>query len=46
MAFGIGIRAPHGGIWVLPIIGQHRQILLFLVALVVGVPSWPRSSSS
>ena len=37
MAFGIGIRAPHGGIWVLPIMGSIGQILLFLVALAVGV---------
>ena len=37
MAFGIGIRAPHGGIWVLPIMGSMAQILLFLVALAVGV---------
>jgi fructose PTS system EIIBC or EIIC component len=37
MAFGIGIRAPHGGIWVLPIMGSFSQILLFLLALVVGV---------
>ena len=37
MAFGIGIRAPHGGIWVLPIMGSFGQILLFLVALALGV---------
>ena len=37
MAFGLGIRAPHGGIWVLPIMGSITQILLFLVALAVGV---------
>ena len=37
MAFGIGIRAPHGGIWVLPIMGSFSQILLFLLALVAGV---------
>jgi len=37
MAFGLGIRAPHGGIWVLPIMGSFSQILLFLVALAVGV---------
>ncbi|HET6967362.1 MAG TPA: fructose-specific PTS transporter subunit EIIC [Ornithinibacter sp.] len=37
MAFGVGLRAPHGGIWVLPIMGSVVQILLFLVALVVGV---------
>ena len=34
MAFGATLRAPHGGIWVLPLIGNF---LLFLVALVVGV---------
>jgi len=37
MAFGIGIRAPHGGIWVLPIMGSFSQVLLFLLALAVGV---------
>jgi fructose PTS system EIIBC or EIIC component len=37
MAFGLGIRAPHGGIWVLPIMGSLSQIMLFLVALAVGV---------
>ena len=37
MAFGLSIRAPHGGIWVLPIMGSMTQILLFLVALAVGV---------
>jgi PTS system fructose-specific IIC component len=37
MAFALGIRAPHGGIWVLPIMGSFGQMLLFLVALVVGV---------
>jgi PTS system fructose-specific IIC component len=37
MAFGLGIRAPHGGIWVLPIMGSFVQILLFLVALAVGI---------
>jgi len=37
MAFGLGIRAPHGGVWVLPIMGSITQILLFLVALAVGV---------
>jgi PTS system, fructose subfamily, IIC component len=34
MAFGTTLRAPHGGIWVLPLIGNF---LMFLVALVVGV---------
>ena len=34
MAFGTSLRAPHGGIWVLPLIGDF---LLFVVALVVGV---------
>ncbi|WP_330475244.1 PTS fructose transporter subunit IIABC [Terrabacter sp. C0L_2] len=34
MAFGTTLRAPHGGIWVLPLIGNF---LLFLVALAVGV---------
>ena len=34
MLFGATLRAPHGGIWVLPLIGNF---LLFLVALVVGV---------
>lgn len=33
MAFGVGQLAPHGGIWVLPLIGQP---LLFVVALVAG----------
>ena len=37
MLFGVGIRAPHGGIWVLPIMGSIGQILLFLLALAVGV---------
>ena len=37
MLFGSAIRAPHGGIWVLPIMGSIGQILLFLLALVVGV---------
>ena len=37
MAFGIGIRAPHGGIWVLPIMGTFSQALLFLLALAIGV---------
>jgi PTS system fructose-specific IIC component len=34
MVFGASLRAPHGGIWVLPLIGNF---LMFLVALVVGV---------
>ena len=34
MLFGTTLRAPHGGIWVLPLIGKFG---LFLVALVVGV---------
>lgn len=34
MQFGTTLRAPHGGIWVLPLIGNF---LLFLVALAVGV---------
>jgi len=34
MILGATLRAPHGGIWVLPLIGQP---LLFLLALVVGV---------
>ncbi|MBD2759334.1 PTS sugar transporter subunit IIA [Yimella sp. cx-573] len=34
MAFGATLRAPHGGIWVLPLIGNF---LLFLVALLAGV---------
>ena len=33
MAFGVGQLAPHGGIWVLPLIGHP---LLFVVALVAG----------
>jgi PTS system fructose-specific IIC component len=33
MAFGSGLLAPHGGIWVTPLIGKP---LLFLVALVAG----------
>jgi len=37
MAFSLGIRAPHGGIWVLPIMGSVSQVLLFLVALAIGV---------
>lgn len=34
MAFGVGQLAPHGGIWVLPLIGRP---LLFLVALIAGM---------
>ncbi len=34
MAFGATLRAPHGGIWVVPLIGNF---LLFLVALAAGV---------
>jgi PTS system fructose-specific IIC component len=34
MIFAVTLRAPHGGIWVLPLIGQP---FLFLLALVVGV---------
>jgi PTS system fructose-specific IIC component len=34
MAFGSTLRAPHGGIWVLPLIGNF---LGFVIALVVGV---------
>lgn len=34
MLFGTTLRAPHGGIWVLPLIGNF---LLFLAALAVGV---------
>ena len=34
MAFGTTLRAPHGGIWVLPLIGNF---LMFLVALLAGV---------
>ena len=37
MAFSLGIRAPHGGIWVRPIMGSVSQVLLFLVALAIGV---------
>lgn len=33
MAFGVGQLAPHGGIWVLPLIGRP---LLFVLALVAG----------
>ena len=34
MWFGATLRAPHGGIWVLPLIGNF---LLFVLALVIGV---------
>ncbi|WP_353510414.1 fructose-specific PTS transporter subunit EIIC [Intrasporangium sp.] len=34
MLFGATLRAPHGGIWVVPLIGNF---LLFLVALAAGV---------
>ncbi|GAA6525215.1 fructose-specific PTS transporter subunit EIIC [Intrasporangium sp. DVR] len=34
MVFGASLRAPHGGIWVLPLIGNF---LLFLLALAIGV---------
>jgi PTS system fructose-specific IIC component len=34
MWFGTTLRAPHGGIWVLPLIGNF---LLFVLALVIGV---------
>jgi PTS system fructose-specific IIC component len=34
MAFNTTLRAPHGGIWVLPLIGNF---LLFVVALAAGV---------
>ncbi|MCA1782906.1 MAG: fructose-specific PTS transporter subunit EIIC [Dermatophilaceae bacterium] len=34
MLFGATLRAPHGGIWVLPLIGNF---LLFLLALAIGV---------
>lgn len=34
MVFGATLRAPHGGIWVLPLIGQP---LLFVLALAIGV---------
>jgi PTS system fructose-specific IIC component len=37
MAFGLGIRAPHGGLWVTPIMGSITQILLFVLALAIGV---------
>jgi len=34
MVFGATLRAPHGGIWVLPLIGSFG---LFLLALVIGI---------
>ena len=34
MAFGASLRAPHGGIWVLPLMGN---IIGFVIALAVGV---------
>ena len=34
MLFGSTLRAPHGGIWVLPLIGNP---LLFLLAIAIGV---------
>jgi PTS system fructose-specific IIC component len=34
MVFGTTLRAPHGGIWVLPLIGKF---MLFVLALAVGV---------
>ncbi len=33
MAFGSGVRAPHGGIWVTPLISSP---FLFLLALIIG----------
>ncbi len=33
MAFGSGVRAPHGGIWVTPLISSP---FLFLLALLIG----------
>ncbi|MFI7495222.1 fructose-specific PTS transporter subunit EIIC [Kocuria sp. M4R2S49] len=33
MAFGVTLAAPHGGVWVLPVIGNP---LLFLLAVVAG----------
>ena len=33
MAFGCTLRAPHGGIFVLPTIGNH---LMYLAAVVAG----------
>jgi PTS system fructose-specific IIC component len=34
MAFGCTLRAPHGGVFVVPLIGQP---LLYLVAIAAGV---------
>jgi PTS system fructose-specific IIC component len=34
MAFSLGIRAPHGGIWVIALINNW---LMFLIAVVVGM---------
>lgn len=34
LAAGVTLRAPHGGIWVLPLMGNF---LMFVVALVIGV---------
>ena len=34
MVFGTTLRAPHGGIWVLPLIGNF---MLFVLALAIGV---------
>ena len=42
MMFGSTSRAPHGGIWVLPLIGNF---LLFLLALAVGAGVTAASSS-
>ncbi|MEC3883254.1 PTS fructose transporter subunit IIA [Halobacillus litoralis] len=37
MLFGIGLRAPHGGIIVAPLVeGGFMQILLYLVAIIAG----------
>ncbi len=33
MAFGVTLAAPHGGVWVLPVIGNP---LLFLLAVLAG----------
>ena len=34
MAFGIGLRAPHGGIFVVPLVDGNW--LLYLLAVVIG----------
>ena len=34
MAFGVGQLAPHGGIWVLPLIGHP---IFFVIALAAGM---------